>query len=124
MIGSDKVTTTGLDFAMYLVKDLKRARTFYEDVFDLRTGQYESDGYVEYELPDGNTFALCVAPGDGHVQCGGLMFAVPDVGAAVERVKECGGTFFLNYGGDICDSGWCADPDGNPFGVHKRKAAA
>jgi predicted enzyme related to lactoylglutathione lyase len=52
------------------------------------------------------------------------MFAVPDVDAAVERVKAHGGTFFKNYGGDTCSAGWCADPEGNPFGVHKRKASA
>jgi len=119
-----KVTTTGFDFAMYLVTDLARARAFYESVFDLKPGAFESEGFVEYDLPDGNAFALAVAPGGMYTQCGGLMFAVPDVDAAVERIKANGGTFFANFGSEVCTSGWCADPDGNPFGVHKRKTAS
>jgi predicted enzyme related to lactoylglutathione lyase len=108
---------------MYLVKDFKRAREFYEGVFDLKPGDYDSDGFVEYDLADGNTFALAVAPPGAHLQCGGLMFNVPDAEAAVERIKALGGTFFATYGGEKCTSGWCADPEGNPFGVHQRKIA-
>ncbi len=106
---------------MYLVKDHKRARVFYETLFDLKIGQYDSDGFVEYDLPDGNTFALGVAPEGAHVATGGAMFGVPDVDAAVARIVELGGTLYANYGGDSCTSGWCADPDGNAFGVHQRK---
>jgi predicted enzyme related to lactoylglutathione lyase len=106
---------------MYLTRDFKRAREFYEGVFDLKPGEFDADGFVEYDFSDGNTFALGVAPGDAHVQCGGAMFAVDDVDAAIERVKEMGGTFYANFGGEICTSGWCADPDGNPFGVHKKR---
>jgi predicted enzyme related to lactoylglutathione lyase len=119
-----KIATTGFDFVMYLVRDVQAARAFYEGVFALTPGAFDSDGFVEYDLPDGNTFALGSAPGGAHVQCGGLMFAVPDVDAAIERVKAHGGAFFKKYGGEICDSGWCSDLDGNPFGVHKRKASA
>lgn len=116
-----KISTNGFDFVMYLVKDLKRARAFYEELFELKTGDFNSDGFVEYALPDGNAFALAVAPGDAHMQCGGIMFGVPDAEAAIARIKELGGTLFANYGGDSCTSGWCADPDGNGFGVHQRK---
>jgi predicted enzyme related to lactoylglutathione lyase len=119
---SEKIATSGFDFVMYLVKDMTRARAFYEGVFDLKPGQFDRDSFVEYDLPDGNAFALAVAPDDGYSQCGGAMFAVPDVDAATDRVKELGGAFFGNYGGQICRSGWCADPDGNPFGVHQRKS--
>jgi predicted enzyme related to lactoylglutathione lyase len=121
---ADKVATTGFDFVMYLVKDLAAARAFYEGVFALTPGEFDSEGFVEYDLPDGNTFAVAQEPDGKHVPCGGLMFAVPDVDAAVERVKAHGGTFFRHYGGPFCDSGWCADPDGNPFGVHKRRPRA
>jgi predicted enzyme related to lactoylglutathione lyase len=116
--------TTGLDFAMVLVQDMTRARAFYETVLGLPAAAEMSEAFVEYELPDGNTFAIAKAPEGMHQQLGGLMFAVPDVDAAVERVKANGGTFFTNFGGTICTSGWCADPDGNPFGVHRRFAAA
>lgn len=118
---SEKIATSGFDFVMYLVKDFKKARDFYEGVFELRSGDYDGDGFVEYDLPDGNTFALGVAPEGAHVQCGGAMFAVPDAAAATQRIKDLGGTLYANYGGEHCTSGWCADPEGNPFGVHQRK---
>jgi predicted enzyme related to lactoylglutathione lyase len=117
---NEKITPVGFDFVMYLVKDLKQARAFYEGVFDLKPGDYDSDGFVEYDLVDGNTFALAVAPEGAHIQCGGAMFGVPNAEQAIERIKALGGTFFTSYGGNACTSGWCADPDGNPFGVHQR----
>ncbi len=117
----NKITPTGFDFVMYLVSDMKRARCFYEGLFELKPGDFDSDAFVEYVLADGSTFALGVAPGDARVQCGGIMFGVPDAEAAIVRVKELGGAFHANYGGDNCTSGWCSDPDGNPFGVHQRK---
>jgi predicted enzyme related to lactoylglutathione lyase len=116
----ETTAATGIDFVMYLVKDMPRAQAFYESVFALRRGEFDSENFVEYDLPDGNTFALAVAPEGADVRCGGLMFAVADVEAAVARVKDAGGTFFANFGGEVCTSGWCADPDGNPFGVHRR----
>jgi len=122
MLGDmNAIATTGLDFVMYLVKDMKRARAFYEGLLELKPGDFNSESFIEYTLADGNAFALAVAPGDAYVQCGGIMFGVPDAEAAIARVKELGGTFFANYGGDVCTSGWCADPDGNGFGVHQRK---
>ncbi len=121
-MSTSTATTTGIDFIMYLVKDLNRARTFYEGVFGLSTGEFDSESFVEYDLADGNTFALAIAPDGAEARCGGAIFAVPDVDAAVERIEAAGGTFFANFGGRICSSGWCADPDGNPFGVHRRFA--
>ncbi len=119
-MSSTATPATGIDFVMYLVKDMTRARAFYEGVFGLASGEFESENFIEYALPDGNTFALAVAPEGSDSRCGGLMFAVPDADAAVARIKASGGTFFANFGGEICTTGWCADPDGNSFGVHQR----
>jgi predicted enzyme related to lactoylglutathione lyase len=120
MLCTDEQAATGFDFAMVLVSDMARSRAFYEGALGLKPGAIDSDQFVEYDLADGNTFAIAVAPPGMHQQCGGVLFAVPDVDAAVERIKTLGGTFFANMGGKICVSGWCADPDGNPFGVHRR----
>lgn len=116
-----KISTTGFDFVMYLVRDMAKARTFYEGLFDLKPGQFDRDNFVEYDLSDGNTFALAVAPGGDFAQCGGAMFAVPDIEQGAQRVKDLGGTFFISFSGQVCTSAWCADPDGNRFGLHKRK---
>jgi len=111
----------GLHFVMYLAQDMKRARTFYESLFDLKPNGVDSDYFVEYDLADGNTFALACDPSAEHRPVGGLMFGVSDAEEAIARVQELGGTLIKRYGGDTCTSGWCTDPEGNAFGVHQRK---
>ena len=115
------VRTTGFDFVMYLTDDMKRARSFYESLFGLKPGTIDSENFVEYDLPDGNTFALGHNPSAPRVPCGGAMFGVPDAETATARVEALGGKLLGRFGGDVCTSGFCVDPDGNPFGVHQRK---
>lgn len=114
------VRTTGFDFVMFLTKDMARARTFYETLFGLVPGAFDSEYFVEYDLPDGNTFALAHNPQAPFATMGGAMFGVPDAQAAIARVKELGGALVATYGVDVCTSGWCTDPEGNAFGVHQR----
>ncbi len=122
MGGNMQTTSTlrGFDFVMYLVDDMKRARTFYEELFALSAGQIDSEYFVEYELPDGGTFALAKDPSVAREPSGGVMFGVTDAEAAIARVEQLGGKLLRRYGGASCTSGWCADTEGNPFGVHQR----
>jgi predicted enzyme related to lactoylglutathione lyase len=113
--------TTGFHFVMYLTDDMPRARAFYESLFSLKPGAFNSEYFVEYDLADGGTFALAHNPTAPRIQCGGAMFGVADSEAAIARVEELGGKLLDRFGGDSCSSGWCVDPDGNPFGVHQRK---
>jgi predicted enzyme related to lactoylglutathione lyase len=112
-------TLRGFDFVMYLVDDMARARAFYEALFALKPGSIESD-FVEYDLPDGGTFALAKDPSVAREPSGGAMFGVTDAEAAILRVEQLGGKLLRRYGGETCTSGWCADSEGNPFGVHQR----
>lgn len=114
------VTVRGFDFVMFLVDDMKRARTFYESLFGLKPGSVDSEYFVEYDLPDGGTFALARDPSAERAPSGGAMFGVADAEAAIARVQQLGGTLLRRYGGDACTSGWCQDSEGNPFGVHQR----
>lgn len=116
-----QATLRGFDFVMYLVDDMKRARSFYEQLFALAPGAVDSDYFVEYDLPDGGTFALAKDPSVAREPSGGAMFGVTDAEAAIARVEQLGGKLLRRYGGDSCTSGWCADSEGNPFGVHQRK---
>lgn len=120
-VADEPIAVEGLHFVMYLTDDLKRARTFYETLFGLAPGAYESEYFVEYDLPDGSTFALAHVPNTPREPSGGAMFGVPDAEAAIVRMEALGGTLLARYGGEICTSGWCKDPEGNPFGVHQRK---
>ena len=114
-------TLRGFDFVMYLVDDMKRARTFYEKLFALKPGAIDSEYFVEYDLPDGGTFALARDPSVAREPSGGAVFGVTDAEASIANVEQLGGTFLRKYGGESCTAGWCTDPEGNPFGVHQRK---
>src|ERR1700722_3670556 len=111
----------GFDFVMYQAKDMAKTRAFYESLFNLTPAQFDSEYFVEYDLEDGNTFALGHHPSAPHVAMGGIMFSVPDAEAASKRVTELGGKVEAQFGGDICTTQWCTDPDGNYFGLHQRK---
>jgi predicted enzyme related to lactoylglutathione lyase len=119
--GGEPIAVTGQHFVMYLTDDLPAARGFYESLFDLKPGGIDSAYFVEYELPDGSAFALACNPSAARVPTGGAMFGVTDAEAAIARVERLGGKLIDRYGGDGCTSGWCMDPQGNPFGVHQRK---
>jgi predicted enzyme related to lactoylglutathione lyase len=114
--------TRGFDFVMFQTKDMPKARAFYEALLDLKATIEYQDFYVEYDLPDGNTFAVGRDPSAEFVAMGGIMFGVDNAEALQARVKELGGTYVKRFGkGDPCFTEWCIDPDGNCFGLHERK---
>ncbi len=112
--------TSGIDFVMFQVSDMARARAFWEQLLALTPGTFDSEYYVEYDLPDGKAFALGKHPSEPPVAMGGVMFGVSDAKAGAERVEALGGRFHANFGGKICSTAWCTDPDGNYFGLHQR----
>ena len=111
----------GIDFVMYLVEDLPRARAFYESLFGLTPGEFNSEYFVEYALPDGGAFAIAKDPSVAREPSGGAVFGVVDVEEAITEIEKLGGKLLRRYGGEQCTSGWCMDTEGNPFGVHQRK---
>lgn len=113
--------TRGFDFVLFQTTDMARARRFYESLLGLKATLEYQDFYVEYDLPDGNTFAIGRDPGAEFVAMGGIMFGVDDAEALRNRAEELGGTYRKRYGsGEPCFTEWCVDPDGNAFGLHQR----
>ena len=110
----------GFDFVMYLTADMKRARDFYESLFGIKPGAFESENFVEYDLADGNTFAIGHNPSAPFVALGGIMFSVEDAQAAGARAEALGGKIVAQFGGEHCTTAWCTDPEGNSFGLHQR----
>jgi predicted enzyme related to lactoylglutathione lyase len=117
----EPIVVDGLHFVIYLTDDMQRARNFYESLFGFTVGTYDSEYYVEYDLPDGNAFALGHLPSTPRTPSGGAVFGVPDAEAAIVQIEALGGKLITRYGGDTCASGWCLDTEGNAFGVHQRK---
>ena len=117
-------TISGIDAIYYLAQDFDRARRFYETAFDFKAAMEmtgEGGSFVEYELPDGNTFGLAKLSDSPWHMNGSIEFAVEDVTAAVQRATAAGAT--LNEDIDIptCRMAWLQDTEGNSFCLHKRK---
>lgn len=112
----------GLDVIFYTVKDMARARAFYETLFGLKAG-VESDYWVEYGLPDGSTFALAHDPQGGWREGHGLMLGVVDREAAAKRAKELGASITdRKFESASCGAYECIDPEGNYLYFHQRTA--
>jgi predicted enzyme related to lactoylglutathione lyase len=111
----------GLDLIFYTVKEMQRARAFYEGLFGLESG-LQSDHWVEYDLPDGTTFALAYDPQGGWKEGHGLMLGVTDREQTAELAKELGGTITdRQFDGPTCGAYECIDPEGNYVYFHQRK---
>jgi predicted enzyme related to lactoylglutathione lyase len=117
----EKAALRGVDVIFYRVKDMPRARRFYEELFGLQAG-VESDYWVEYDLPDGTTFALARDPRSEWKESHGLMLGVLDRKAAAERAKRLGGTITdLPFESEGCGAYECIDSEGNYLYLHQRK---
>ncbi len=117
---TEATSLRGLDVVFYIVKDMARARAFYESLFGLRPS-VESEYWVEYELPDGATFALANDP-QGWKEGHGLMLGVVDRNACAERAKQLGGTITdRKFESASCGAFECIDPEGNYLYLHERK---
>jgi predicted enzyme related to lactoylglutathione lyase len=111
----------GIDAHYYLAKDLARAIAFYRDTLGLEVA-FEFGSGVEFALRDGTAFGLGTMPNGAWIQCGGVMFAVSDLEAALERVRAGGGTTLSGMmETPVCWTSWCNDTEGNSFALHRRK---
>lgn len=116
----------GIDAVYYMVKDVARARKFYEEGLGFEPtfvaepgGEWEG---VEYEMPTGQTFGLGKSASATWRECGGAMISVNDVETVTKRVREAGGKVHMGpYDSPVCVMSWCEDTEGNTFCVHHRK---
>ena len=130
LVGVDTTTAKissprGLDAVYYMVKDLARARKFYEDglgfqpTFVSESGEWQG---VEYELPTGQTFGLGKSSSTPWRECGGAMIAVDNVEERTNRVSQFGGKVHMGPSeSPVCFTSWCEDTEGNTFALHHRK---
>lgn len=121
---NDAVTISGIDLTGYMVKDARRAIAFYREVLGLEPILvYPDDRGAEYELPDGTVFGLF--GGGGNVmpfQPGnGILFAVDDLNASIERVEARGITILMRNETPNCFLAMFPDSEGNSIFLHQRK---
>jgi len=114
---------------MLPVKDLERARRFYEGSLGLRPGGLKPDGKFTYEC-GGTTLALFPKEGGTKADHTAVSFRVPDIAASIAELKQAG-VVFENYDfpglktvEHVCVLGaekaaWFLDTEGNILCLHE-----
>jgi predicted enzyme related to lactoylglutathione lyase len=112
-------------FTMYPIRDVARARAFYEEALGLKIGLNGNHGeqwWIEYDLPGGGCIALTnFIPDEPSAAAGGtIAFEVEDLDALIAHLKQKGTTFR----GDIvhgpnCRMITCLDSEGNSILLHQ-----
>ena len=117
-------TITGMDIMAYYTQEPKRSIEFYRDVLGLQPTELDEQGRgAEFTLADGSTFGVWKPDSsDGDYASGAIvMFAVPDINAAVEEFNSRGAALTESFETPVCHMAMGKDPDGNQFIIHQRK---
>jgi catechol 2,3-dioxygenase-like lactoylglutathione lyase family enzyme len=114
-------------FVTYPVKDVARAREFYEKKLGLELGLHGNQGdnwWIEYDLPGGGCLALSSFEGEPSAAAGGTVaFEVDDLNALMAKLKAQG----VVFKGDVvrgprCRMAVCLDSEGNSLLLHQLNA--
>jgi len=128
MLSDSSVTT------MLPVKDMARARAFYEGSLGLEPGGFKPDGKFVYRV-GGSTLALFPKPEGTKADHTAISFRVDDIAASIESLKRKGVAFEdydfpgLKTVNHVCVLGaekaaWFKDPEGNYLCLHEDLPAA
>ena len=111
-----------IGFVAIPVTDIKRARSFYEEVLGLRVAEEMMSGkWIEYSVGD-DTLAIANVgetwtPSD---QGTGAAFEVEDFDEAIRRLKDRQVPFAAEpFETPCCHMAVVQDPDGNKMMIHK-----
>ena len=119
------IKVTELAFTCYPVKDMARARAFYEKIIGLQpTTVHDSEGgsWAEYEIGSG---AFSLGKWEGWLPSDNgpsVAFEMEDFDSAIETLRESGATFKMEpFETPVCHMAFVFDPEGNTLCIHKRK---
>jgi predicted enzyme related to lactoylglutathione lyase len=113
-----------IGFVAIPVTDIKRARSFYEDVLGLRVSEEMMGGkWIEYSVGE-DTLAIANV-GDSWTpsdQGTGAAFEVENFAEAIKRLKDRQVPFAAEpFETPCCHMAVVQDPDGNKLIIHKLK---
>ncbi len=110
-----------VDFVALPTRDVARAVSWYRDVLGLRASKFSTG---EVETPNVTlSFWSPEEQGETFVANeNGVALRVSDVEAAVEEVRAAGADVLGIEDTGVCHMGFCKDPDGNVFILHRRYA--
>ncbi|MEO8638186.1 MAG: VOC family protein [Candidatus Taylorbacteria bacterium] len=117
-------------FVTYGVKDMPRARKFYEETLGLKpTSVWEGEkmAFIEYSFGKSGVHTLAIGkgaknfkPGKGGATVG---LEMDNFDSAIESLKKNKVKFIMQpYDTGGCDMAIIADPDGNQLMIHKIKS--
>jgi predicted enzyme related to lactoylglutathione lyase len=108
-------------FTFYPVKEMARARHFYEQELGLKVTEAYGEKWIEYDLP-GGCFALSsmvaeLRPSD---HSGAIAFEVDDVNTLTAHLKNKGYRIILEpTQTPVCRMSVVSDPEGNSVILHQ-----
>lgn len=116
-------TIKHIAFTMYPVKDMARARRFYEEDLGLKLTNNFRDQWVEYHLDNGcfaiTTMAEDVAPSANSG--GSIAFEVDDVDAMVNKLRGKKAVIKMEpFSTPVCRMAVILDPEGNAISIHAK----
>jgi len=112
------------------VRDMERAREFYESKLGLKAVGLKPDGKFVYACGGGAVIALFPKEGGTKADHTAVSFQVPDIEAAIRELKSAG-VIFEDYDfpglktvGHVCVLGaekaaWFKDTEGNYLCIHE-----
>lgn len=112
-------------FTVYPVKEMERARRFYEDSLGLKLARLMEEGgqaWVEYDLPGGTfaitTFAEGISP---SAEAGGSIgFEVDEIDALVTKLRGRGVIVKIEpFSTPVCRMAVVLDTEGNAVTLHQ-----
>lgn len=119
---SNRGVVEHIAFTLYPVKDMRRARRFYERALGLRMTKSFRGEWIEYHLSNG-CFAIATAaksfgPNAKSTQ---IAFEVDDVDAVVDRLCSNGAKIKMApTSGSVCRVADLIDTEGNAFMIHAK----
>jgi predicted enzyme related to lactoylglutathione lyase len=112
-------------FTMYPIRDVARARGFYEETLGLKRGSMGNQGdnyWIEYDLPQGGCFALTnfVTDEPSAAAGGTIAFEVEDLDAVIADLKAKNVTFKSDViQSPVCRMAVILDSEGNSILLHQ-----
>ena len=114
------------DFVGIPTADLERSERLYEQVLGLRRNPNHTPGWPEFETGNVTLLLTDVAKTGQTLRPNGgaVALRVPDVPAAMERLRAEGVEFQFDeaYDSGVCHMAFFTDPDGNALMLHRRYA--
>jgi uncharacterized protein YndB with AHSA1/START domain/predicted enzyme related to lactoylglutathione lyase len=122
---TDALAVRKVAFTMLPVRDVKRARKFYEQTLGLKVGLHGGQGdmqWVEYDLPGGGCFAITnVTQAEPSAKAGAtLALEVQNLALLTQHLREQQVAFVSDVvRGPRCHMITCLDSEGNALLLHQ-----